>query len=85
MAEQEIGRVSHYFGHLGVAAVDVTAGMLSLGDTIHIHGHSSDFMQTVDSIQLDGENVQDAMVGQSVGIKVKEHARVHDVVYKVSA
>ena len=55
-----------------------------MGDTIRIKGHTSDFIQPVDSMQIDGKGVQQASVGQSVGIKVKEHAREHDVVYKVS-
>jgi translation initiation factor IF-2 len=84
MAEKEIGRVSHYFSHIGVAAVEVTSDTLAVGDTIHIHGHSSDFVQKVDSMQLDGKPVEEATIGQSVGIKVAEHAREHDLVYKVS-
>lgn len=84
MAEQEIGRVTHYFGHIHVAAIEVTQETLAVGDTIHIKGHTSDFVQRVDSMQLDGKNVERATVGQSVGIKVAEHAREHDVVYKVT-
>ncbi len=84
MAEQEIGRVTHYFGHINVAAIEITKQALSVGDTIHIKGHTSDFTQHVDSMQLDGKNVQRATVGQSVGIKVAEHAREHDTVYKVT-
>jgi translation initiation factor IF-2 len=83
MAEEQIGRVTHYFGKAGVAAIEITAGALAVGDTIRIQGHTSDFAQTVDSMQIDGKPVEQASVGQSVGIKVKEHAREHDVVYKV--
>lgn len=83
MAEEEIGKVTHYFGHIKVAAIEVTKGTLSVGDTIRIKGHTSDFKQTIDSMQLDGKPIQEATVGQSVGVKVAEHARVHDVVYKV--
>ena len=53
--EKEIGRVSHYFGKLRVAAIEITTRGLSVGDTIHIKGHTSDFRQTVDSIQIDGK------------------------------
>jgi hypothetical protein len=83
MAETEIGRVTHYFGKIGVAAIEITNGTLSVGDTIHIKGHTSDFVQTVESMQLDNLPVQQATVGQSVGIKTVQHARVHDTVYKV--
>ncbi len=84
MGEKEIGKVTHYFGNIGVAAIEISENALSIGDTIHIKGHTSDFTQTVDSMQLDGEAVQQASAGQRIGIKVTEHARVHDTVYKVT-
>ena len=84
MPEQQIGRVTHYFGKIGVAAVELAAGPLSVGDTIRIKGHTSDFTQRVDSIQIEGQNVPQATVGQSVGIKLQAHARGHDLVYKVT-
>jgi putative protease len=83
MPDSEIGKVTHYFGKIGVAAIEITQGMLRVGDTIHIKGHTSDFTQTVDSMQIEGGSVQEAGAGQSVGIKVVDHAREHDVVYKV--
>jgi putative protease len=84
MAEEQIGRVTHYFGKIGVAAIEITDGTLSVGDTIHVKGHTSDFTQTVDSMQIDNAAVQQALPGQSIGIKVIEHAREHDVVSKVT-
>ena len=83
MAEVEVGKVTHYFGKIGVAGVEITQDTLAVGNTIHIKGHTSDFTQTVDSMQIDGQPVQEAAAGQSVGFKVVEHAREHDVVYKV--
>ena len=84
MAETEIGKISHYFSKIGVAAIEITSGSLSVGDTIHVKGHTTDFTQTVDSIQLDNQAVPTATVGQPVAIKVKDHARPHDAVYKVT-
>ena len=84
MSEQEVGRVTHYFGHIHVAAVEITEGMLAVGDTIHIKGHTSDFTQQIDSMQLDGVDITQAKAGQDVGIVVAEHAREHDLVYKVA-
>ncbi len=82
MKEQRIGVVSHYFGHAGVAAV-VLEDILSAGDTIHIKGHVTDFTQTVDSIQIEHKSISEAKKGEDIGIKVREHVREHDVVYKV--
>lgn len=83
MSEQEIGRVSHYFGHIQVAAIEITQGSLRVGDTIHVKGHTTDFTQKIDSMQIDKKAVQEAVAGQSIGIKVADHAREHDVVYRV--
>jgi len=83
MAEEELGRVTHYFGKIGVAAIEVTNGSLKVGDTVHIKGHTSDFTQQVDSMQLEHDSVQEASVGQTIGMKVVEHAREGDLVYKV--
>ena len=83
MAEELVGVVTHYFGKAQVAGIEITAGELNVGDTIHIIGHTSDFTQTVKSMQIEHEAVQTAKVGDSIGIKVAEHAREHDKVYKV--
>jgi hypothetical protein len=84
MAEEEIGRISHYFSKAGVAAIEITQGSLSVGDTIRVKGHTSDFTQKVDSLQIDRQTVEKVVPGQSVGIKVVQHAREHDLVYRVT-
>lgn len=83
MGEEMIGVVSHYFGKPGVAAVEVTAGELSVGDTIHVVGHTTDFTQTIAEMQVEHAAVTEARSGDQVGIKVGERARVHDRVYRV--
>lgn len=84
MAEQLIGKVTHYFGKANVAGIEITAGELHVGDTIHIKGHTSDFTQAIDSMQIDGAAVELAKVGDEIGIKVGEHAREHDEVFRVT-
>ena len=83
MAEKQIGKISHYFGKIEVAAVELTDGDLAVGDTIHIKGHTTDLTEQVESIQIEHEQVDFAKKGQSVGISAKDHVREHDVVYKV--
>jgi putative protease len=78
-----LGVVTHYYSHLMVAVVRVEAGTLSEGDTIHIKGHTTDFRQRAGSMELDRVQVPVARTGQSVGLKVIDHAREHDVVYRV--
>lgn len=79
--ETAVGTVTHYYSHLNVAVVQINNGELKTGDTIHIKGHSTDFMQTVESMEYEHRHVDQASAGQSVGIKVKDHAREHDIVY----
>ena len=83
MAETEIGKVTHYFSKIGVMAIQVTQDVLRVGDTIHVKGHTSDFTQMIDSMQIDNQSVDEAMPGQSVGLRAKDHAREHDLVYKL--
>ena len=84
MAEQRIGIVIHYWGKVGVAGVKVTDGELRVGDTIHVKGHTSDFTQQVESMQVEGQSVDVVRAGDDVGIKTLEHAREHDEVFKVT-
>ena len=83
MAEQVVGTISHYWGELGVAGIDLSSA-LRVGNTIHVVGHTSDFTQTVDSIQIEHETVEAAKAGDAIGIKVTERARVHDQVLVVA-
>ncbi len=83
MAEVEIGKVTHYFSKVGVAAIQITQDVLRVGDVIHVKGHTSDFTQNIDSMQIDNKPVVEAATGQSIGLQVKDHAREHDQVFKV--
>jgi hypothetical protein len=83
MAEVEIGKVTHYFSKVGVAAIQITQDLLRVGDTIHFKGHTTDFTQTIDSMQIDNTSVVEAVVGQAIGLRVIDHAREHDQVFKV--
>jgi putative protease len=83
MAEHLVGTVSHYWGRLEVAGIELSAA-LEVGDTIHILGNTSDFTQTVDSIQIEQETVESAKAGDSIGVKMKERARVNDRVLTVT-
>lgn len=84
MAEHVVGTVSHYYGKLGVAGIELSDD-LNVGDTIHIVGHTSDFTQTVTSIQIENENVDSAKAGDPAAVKVNERARTHDQVFVVTS
>jgi putative protease len=81
---ERIGVVTHYYGHLSVAVVKLEPGVtLRVGDNIHVKGHTSDFSQRVDSLQIGHAPVQEVGPNDDFGMKVVEHAREHDVVYRV--
>lgn len=84
MPEQEIGIVEHWFGHLNVAGIKVTKGNIRVGDKLHFKGHTSDFQETVQSIQVEHKLVSEAKVGDEVGIKVSQKAREHDKIFKIT-
>ena len=83
MAETKVGRVTHYFGHIHVAAVELE-GELKVGDTIHVKGHTSDWTQPVRSMQVDHEDVESAGPGDDVAVQMADHAREHDEVLLVA-
>lgn len=81
---EEIGRVSGFFAHQSVAILDLTAP-LKVGDLIFMKGHTTDFQQVVESMQVDHQPVQVAQAGQSVGLKVRERCRKHDTIFRLVA
>lgn len=82
--EEEIGRVFTYFSKIGVAGIKVTNGTLKVGDKIHIKGATTDFMQIVESIEIDRKKYEEVVAGQEIGIKVNERVRPNDRVYKIT-
>jgi len=82
MPEKEIGEISGYFSHVSVAAI-ILSDKLKTGDKIHIKGHTTDFEQKVDSIQIEHKKVKDAKKGDHIGIKVADKVRPNDKVFLV--
>jgi hypothetical protein len=80
---ERIGVVTHYYGHLSVAILRLESGTLRVGDMIHIRGHTTDFSQRVESLEVDHASVTEVGPNDDFGLKVVEHAREHDVVYKL--
>ena len=76
-----IGLVTHYFGHVSVAAVSLTAP-LAVGDRIHIRGHTTDLVQDVESLEVDHAPIGRAGPGGDVALKVEDHVRDHDLIFR---
>jgi len=77
----EIGHVTHSFSKISVAVLELSLP-LAVGDRILIKGPSTDFEQTVESMQIDRKAIPRAEGGQSIGLKVVQPAKERDVVYK---
>jgi len=85
-SEQRIGAVTHYYGHLSVVAMQLAPGaMLRVGDLIHIRGRTTDFTQKVESLEINRAPVSEVGPNDDFGLKVIEHAREHDAVFKVAS
>jgi putative protease len=81
--EAKIGTITHYYSHLNVAVLQLT-DRLKVGETIHIFGHSTDFVQKVTSMEVDHHRVVVVEPGDNVAVKVIEPVRVHDAIYRVT-
>jgi len=82
---ERIGVVTHFYGAPSVAIVKLEAGTLRVGDTIHFQGHTTDFSQRIESLQVEHAAVDQVGPDDDFGVKVAQHVREHDVVYKVAS
>lgn len=82
--EEEIGKITHYFSKINVGVLDITKGDVQVGDTIHIKGHTTDFYQKIQSMQVEHAPVESAQEGMQVGLKVESSVREGDLVLKVT-
>ncbi len=77
-----IGKITHYFGNISVAVIELS-DKLKVGDTIRIVGGETDFTQTIESMEIEHQKIDEAKKGDSVGLKVAQKVREDYKVYKV--
>ena len=80
--ENIIGVVTHYFPQVKAGVIKLKAP-LSLGDTVRIKGHTTDFTQVVNSLQIDRQPITTAKRGQEIGLLIDYRVRRKDTVYKI--
>lgn len=80
---EAIGTVTHYYDRAGAAVVKLDSGVLHVGDTIHVRGHTTDFYQRVDRIERDHVAVETARAGEEVAVAVSQRVREHDAVFRL--
>jgi putative protease len=85
MSEQLVGSVTHFFNGPSVAVVKVTEGHIDVGDRLHFVGHTTDFTETVSSMEVEHKKVEHAEAGDEIAIQVIDRARQHDQVFRLVA
>jgi len=83
MAEKRIGEVIKFFVKPSVAAIKITDGELKIGDTVKFIGHTTDLTSIIDSMEINNKKVENAVVGDYIGIKIPARVRPGDEVFKV--
>jgi translation elongation factor EF-1alpha len=76
-----IGTVTHWFGHLSVAGVSLTAP-LAVGERIHIRGHTTDVVETVSSMEIEHRKVDHAEPGDDLALAIEGHVHEHDLIFR---
>ena len=79
---QLVGEVTHYFGNIGVAVIELS-DTLKAGDEIRIIGGETDFTQGVESMEVEHKKVEEAKKGDSIGLKIDQKVREGYKVYKL--
>ena len=82
MADVKVGKITHYYDKIGVAVIEVSAS-IKVGDTIKISGHDKEFTQTISSMQIEHEQINQAKKGQVIGLKIDQPVKENDEVYLI--
>ena len=82
MEEKQVGKVTHFFDRISVAVVELSDN-LKVGETIHFKSDKTDFTQIIGSMQVEHQNIEEAKMGESIGLKTEQPVRVGDLVYKI--
>jgi putative protease len=84
MAEIKVGEVVKFFAKPSVAAVKIVAGELNVGDKVKFTGHTTDFEEELDSMEVNNQKVPKAVAGDFIGVKVKDRVRPGDEMFVVT-
>jgi len=75
-----VGKITHFFGSIGVAVIELS-GNLKVGNKISVEGATTNFKQTVESMQIDHKPITLASAGQAIGMKMSDKVRVGDQIF----
>jgi len=77
-----VGKITHYFSKIEVAVVELSDS-LKVGDKIRIVGKDIDFIQEIDSMEVNHKKIQEAKAGEKIGLKVIQKVKEGCQVYKL--
>jgi hypothetical protein len=77
---QPIGEVTHYFNRIGVAVIHLWDS-LAIGDWVQIYGGKTNFIQQVESMQIDHQPIDEAFADQEIALQVVDLVQKGDWVY----
>ena len=81
--KKDIGQVVNYYNKVNAAEIRIWDG-LKIGDRLLIQGQTTgSITHVIDSMQIDGESVQEVQKGCNVAVKIPEKVRQNDFVYKL--
>lgn len=80
----QVGTISHYYDKIGVAVIEVTNQPLKVGDSVKISGHDQEFVQKIDSLQVEHKQLKEVKPGESCGLKVDQPVKEGDKVFLVA-
>lgn len=80
--EKEIGTVTHYYDKIGVLVVKLT-DKIAVGDKIKVKRGDQEFEETIESMQVEHENIDKAKKGDEIAIKVGTPTKEGAIVYRV--
>lgn len=80
--EKEIGTVTHFYDKIGVMVVKLT-DKVAVGDAIKIKRGNEEIEETIESMQVEHENIEKAKKGDEIAIKISGKTKEGAVVYRM--
>ena len=84
MDYQKVGKIIHYFDKIQVGVLEVSEGVVKVGDRIRVGEEDDGFEQVVESMQVDHQPVEVLKAGQEAGLKLAAASHEGALVYKIS-
>ena len=78
---KKIGKVVHYYGGIKVAIIKFNKD-IKVGKEVRFKGVTTDFKQTISSMQFDHKDVKVAKKLKQIGVKIKSKVREGDEVFE---